>query len=128
MAVLLVVDDDLDVLEAMCAVLNAVGHTAQCVSSGVAALEILDDRLKQIDLLLTDVVMPGLHGFNLSRTARVRRPDLRVLYMSGFIDLQETLRDEGPQFGKLLAKPIRPDDLRREVEEALAASPSAGSA
>ena len=128
MASVLVVDDDVDVLDAVCASLAAIGYAVECVSTGLAALDILDDRSKQIDLLLTDVVMPGLHGFNLSRMARLRRPDLRVLYMSGFTDFQRILEDAGPRLGKLLRKPFRPADLWREVEAALAASPGGGTA
>jgi DNA-binding NtrC family response regulator len=128
MAFVLVVDDDADVLDSLCASLTALGYMVEAVSSGLAALDVLDDRSKEIDLLLTDVVMPGLHGFNLSRMARLRRPDLRVLYMSGFADLERILQDAGPRLGKLLQKPFRPADLRREIETALAASPGASSA
>jgi DNA-binding NtrC family response regulator len=117
---LLVVDDDADVLKALCAVLAGAGHNVQHASSGLAALEILD-RDKALDLLLTDIVMPGLHGFNLARMGRLRCPHLKVLYMSGFIDLETVVQDEGPRLGKLLSKPIRPQELKREVEEALAA-------
>jgi DNA-binding NtrC family response regulator len=125
MAFVLVVDDDADVLDSVCASLGALGYTVECVSSGLAALDVLDDRSKEIDLLLTDVVMPGLHGFNLSRMARLRRPDLRVLYMSGYTDFERILEDTGPRFGKLLQKPFRPADLGREIETALAAGPDA---
>jgi DNA-binding NtrC family response regulator len=128
MAFVLVVDDDADVLDSLCASLTALGYMVEAVSSGLAALDVLDDRSKEIDLLLTDVVMPGLHGFNLSRMARLRRPDLRVLYMSGFADLERILQDAGPRLGKPLQKPFRPADLRREIETALAASPGASSA
>jgi DNA-binding NtrC family response regulator len=128
MASVLVVDDDADVLQAFGVVLSGGGHAVVAAANGLDALKVLDDRSAQIDLLLTDVVMPGLHGFNLSRMARIRRPELRVLYMSGFTDLEETLQDTGPQFGKLLAKPMRPAELCREVDEALAASPGIGRA
>lgn len=120
MASLLVVDDDADVLELICMALAAGGHTVKGVSGGLAALEILEDGSSHIDLLVTDVVMPGLHGFNLARMARLRHPDLKVLYMSGAADLAASKRDEGPKFGKMLQKPIRPGDLCREVAEALA--------
>jgi DNA-binding NtrC family response regulator len=57
--------------------------------------------------------------------ARLRRPDLRVLYMSGYTDFERILEDTGPRFGKLLQKPFRPADLGREIETALAAGPDA---
>ena len=122
LAALLVVDDEVSVLDVLCATLAASGHNVERATSGVAALDILD-RVS-IDLLLTDVVMPGLHGFNLARMARLRRADLKVLYITGFADFEAVVRDQGPRLGKLLQKPLRPDDLRREVQEALIADPS----
>jgi two-component system, cell cycle sensor histidine kinase and response regulator CckA len=123
MALLLVVDDDPDVLDALCGALAPAGHVVERAASGLLALEILDQE-KPIDLVLTDVPMPGLHGVNLARMAVLRRRELKVLYMSGYTDLETILRDEGPRLGKLLSKPILPADLQREVAEALAAEPS----
>jgi CheY-like chemotaxis protein len=120
MAALLVVDDDAEVLEAVCTVLAGMGHSIERAPGGIPALDILDR--KPIDLLLTDVMMPGLHGFNLARMAVLRQPDIKVLYFTGYTEY--TLdRDEGQKFGKLLHKPLTPDELRREVDAALAAEP-----
>ena len=120
MASLLVVDDDADVLDALCAALASTGHTVERASSGLAALEVLD-RTPGIELLLTDVVMRGLHGFNLARMAVMRRHDLRVLYFTGNAEMELVRQDTGPKYGKILHKPLRPDELRREVEAALSA-------
>ena len=122
MASLLVVDDDTEVLGAMCAILTAAGHDVLPAEGGLRALDILDADKHALDLILTDIVMPGLHGFNLSRMARLRRPAIRVLYISGCTET--TINDMGPKLGKMLQKPIRPDDLRRAVTEALAAAPT----
>jgi DNA-binding NtrC family response regulator len=124
MAFLLVVDDDTEVLDAMCAVLTAAGHSVLPAEGGLRALDILDADKQALDLILTDVVMPGLHGFNLSRMARLRRPSIRVLYISGYTEMPATVNDTGPKLGKMLQKPILPDDLRRAVTEALAAAPT----
>ena len=121
MATVLIVDDDPDVLDALSAVVASAGHAVERAASGLSALDILD-RPRPIDLLLTDVVMPGLHGFNLARMARLRMAEIRVLYISGFMELETIIQDEGPRLGKLLTKPIAPGDLRREVAEALAAA------
>lgn len=120
MAAVLVVDDDPDVLDVVCAVLSSLGHNVDRALGGLPALDILEG--KHIDLLLTDVVMPGLHGFNLARMAVLRRPDIKVLYLTGYTEYT-TERDEGQRFGKLLYKPLRPDELKREVDAALAAPP-----
>jgi DNA-binding NtrC family response regulator len=125
MASVLLVDDDPDVLDAFAAVIAGGGHTVERASGGLLALELLDEG-KPIDLLLTDVVMPGVHGFSLARMARLRRKELRVLYISGFADLETVMQDGGPRLGKLLTKPIMPDELRRAVDEALDGEPFEG--
>ena len=121
LAAVLVVDDDADVLEALAAALAAMGHAVESAPSGLAALGVLD-KVRDIDLLLTDVVMPGLHGFNLARMAVIRKPDLRVLYFTGNAEMDLVKKDSGPKYGKILHKPLSPDDLRREVAAALAIS------
>jgi CheY-like chemotaxis protein len=125
MTSVLLVDDDPDVLDALSAVLAGGGYTVERALGGLPALEVID-KGKPVDLLLTDVVMPGVHGFSLARMARLRRKDLRVLYISGFADLDTVMQDGGPRLGRLLTKPIMPDELRRAVAEALDSEPFEG--
>lgn len=113
---LLVVDDDPDVLDALCSMLEPT-HRTERASDGFLALKIIESGTP-IDLLATDIVMPGLHGFGLARMARIRRPGLRVLYLSGHPETKDA--DEHAQFGKMLPKPVKPDDLRNAVAQALA--------
>jgi two-component system cell cycle sensor histidine kinase/response regulator CckA len=117
-ATIMVVDDDADVLDTLDNILSAVGHTVLRAANGVQALDILD-RGGPIDLLLTDVLMPGLNGFNLARMVRRYRPRLPVLYLTGFFEQAQVMRDAGDKYGKLLMKPITPLELRGEVEAAL---------
>jgi CheY-like chemotaxis protein len=117
LATLLVVDDDPDVLDALCSMLEP-AHRVERASNGVAALNIIENGAP-IDLLLTDAMMPGLHGFALACMARVRRPERRVLYISGKLETM-SLNDTGAQFGPVLLKPIRIAELLRAVDEALA--------
>ena len=81
------------------------------------ALELLESD-RTIDLLLTDIVMPQVHGFALARMARVRRPSLRILYMSGYNDLPQ--HERGMAFGKVIEKPSESETLIAEVRAALA--------
>src|SRR5260370_7443541 len=118
MASLLVVDDDPDVLDALCAMLAGMGHTVERATGGLPALEIIEG--KPVDLLMTDVVMPGLHGFNLARMAVLRCPTLKVLYFTGYTDVTIS-QDEGQKFGKLLTKPLRHDDVPPHAAEPLPA-------
>lgn len=118
MAAILIVDDDEDVLNILRSSLTAAGHDVVSAGSGVDALNILDSKTPP-DLLVTDIIMPGLNGFNLARMARTRRPSLKILYLTGFHEMAITLRDKGDRLGKLLTKPILPDDLAYEVTQAL---------
>jgi CheY-like chemotaxis protein len=120
MSTVMVVDDDPDVLTTLSTILKNAGHTVIEAASGVEALDLLDGNAS-LDLLLTDVIMPGLNGFNLARMARTRRPSLKILYLTGWFQTAETMLDQGEKYGKLLTKPILPDDLRREVRSALTA-------
>jgi len=105
----LVVDDDADVLEALSAALAAMGHVVESAPGGLAALAVLD-RVHDIELLLTDVVMPGLHGFNLARMALMRKPDLRVLYFTGNAEIDIVQKDSGP---KIRQNPVQAPAARR---------------
>ena len=120
MSRVMVVDDEPDVLDTLGTILSLAGHSVIKVHNGIEALDVLD-RGEPLDLLLTDVIMPGLNGFNLARMAKTRRPTLKVLYLTGYSQRADVTLDQGEKYGKLLTKPILPDDLRREVSEVLAA-------
>ena len=73
-----------------------------------------------IDLLLTDVVMPGMSGPTLAQRLVAQHPSLRVLYMSGYAE--EAIERQGalPAGGELLEKPFTADQLARRVRAAMA--------
>jgi CheY-like chemotaxis protein len=119
MATILVVDDDADVRRSLEQMLADRGYDVLTAPSGTAALDILDRSA--VDLLLTDIVMPGLNGFNLARMARRHRPSLKILYLTGYIERGVVERDAGDKYGKILVKPIAPDELGKEVGTALLA-------
>lgn len=109
---ILVVDDDPDVRDYAVTVLEEEGFDVVAASGGEAALRVLE-RDPTITLLFTDVVMPGLNGFETARLARSHRPDLEVLFASGYAT------DLTPA-GRLLKKPYRPRQLVQEVLAVLA--------
>jgi len=84
METLLVVDDEPDVRAVARDVLAANGYRILEAGNAEEALRVAQDKSELIDLLLTDVVMPGLHGHELAAQLRVQRPGLKILYMSGF--------------------------------------------
>jgi CheY-like chemotaxis protein len=118
MANILVVDDDSEVLSTLANIVKAGGHTVATAASGTEALDLLDRGIP-LDLMLTDVIMPGLNGFNLARMARSRRRGLKILYLTGYSEQEVASRDSGDRYGKMLNKPILPSELRDEVDSAL---------
>ena len=66
--------------------LLAMGFSVVVADSGAAALRLVDAERPRVDLLLTDVIMPGLSGRDVAREMRARYPDVRVVYMSGYTD------------------------------------------
>lgn len=112
----LVVEDDRDVREIAVAVLEAEGYRVLESASGDEALRLLMAHPDvRIDVLFTDVVMPGrLDGIDLANAARMLRPDLRVLYATGFANLVRENRDVELR-GPVLRKPYRPGELRSAI-------------
>jgi CheY-like chemotaxis protein len=83
---ILFVDDDHHVCASASRALRARGYVVLEARDGDAALKYLRDQVDGIDLLVTDVVMPGMDGRELADAARAEQPSLRVLYTSGYTD------------------------------------------
>jgi two-component system, cell cycle response regulator CpdR len=111
---ILVVDDDIDVREFVSTVLADEDFDAVAAQDGGEALALLSDG--EYDLLLTDIRMPGIDGFELVRRARRAQPDLRVLFMSGF----SAQYDIDPNRDDFVAKPFRSRELLGCIFEILA--------
>jgi CheY-like chemotaxis protein len=110
----LVVDDDPLVRSTTGAMLESLGHKAIEAPSAEEALSLLEGA-NDIDLLLTDHVMPGMTGAQLTNEANIRWPNLPVVLASGFGEIQEDLSDGAIR----LAKPYGRDDLIRAINEVL---------
>ena len=111
--------EDTDAVRALAArALESCGYTVLAARSGVEALDLARQHGGAVDLLLTDVVMPGISGPQLAERLAAERPNLCVMYMSGYADdaiLQFEL-DPGTAF---LRKPFTPSILARAVREAV---------
>jgi two-component system, cell cycle sensor histidine kinase and response regulator CckA len=132
METILVVDDEPDVRAVARDVLAATGYRILEAGNAEEALRVAQDKSELIDLLLTDVVMPGLHGHELAAQLRAQRPGLKILYMSGFAlaqaqhEMLETRAGLEPG-SPILAKPFSAERLTKKVGEVLltrSASPS----
>ncbi len=116
---ILVVEDDPLVRKVILRSLMAVGYRVLAASSGREALEVAAREKGAFDLLLTDVIMPGLNGREVAGELRSRRPDLRVLYMSGYtqdVISQAGVLDSGIDF---LSKPFTAALLLDRVQAVL---------
>ncbi len=118
----LVVEDEEAVRALARRILERAGYSVLTASSGADAQSVLATAKAPIDLLLTDVVMPGMNGRELAQALRVARHDLRVLFMTGYTDdailRSGTLDDDV----RLITKPFSADDLVRAVRQALDAA------
>lgn len=114
-----IVDDDPHVRSSIARALRQRGYEVLEAGSGPAALELMVDERRRIDLLVTDVVMPGMDGRELANTARRGRPSLQVLYISGYTD--DAVVQHGVERGDadLLEKPFHNQTLAARVRQML---------
>ena len=115
----LVVDDEEQVRALTVRILSRYGYNVLEASGVELALSVLDSADAAVDLVLSDVAMPGLSGKDLFRAISQSRPGLPVVFMSGYalgVYAPEGLIEEGV---KMLPKPFSQDDLLEFVTEAL---------
>jgi len=116
----LLVEDDESLRTLAREILTVQGYVVLEAASPGAALRIQETHPGHIDLLLTDVVMPEMNGRQLADRLKVARPDMVVLFMSGYTGAALGERGEVTEFsGQLLQKPFTPDGLNRRVREVL---------
>jgi len=115
----LLVEDEEVIRRVVTESLERQGYKVIAVEDGSQAIAICERQDQAIDLLLTDVVMPLMSGPQLVQRVASLRPDLRVLYVSGYTDralVHQGQRASGTAF---LQKPFTPDALARKVREVL---------
>jgi CheY-like chemotaxis protein len=121
-AMILVVDDELEILRIAETVLRQAGHPVTAARSADAAIRAVETMAIKPALLVTDVVMPGMSGPLLADRLMADIPGLRVLFMSGYDDRQIVQRYVVEKGFALLPKPFKPQTLLTAVREALAAT------
>ncbi len=118
----LLVEDEEEVRETVNEMLSLRGYTVLRAARGVEAVEISDRYDGPIDLLLTDVVMPGMNGRELADRIAASRPRAAVLYMSGYTDTAIARRGVLEAGTVFIQKPFTSEALARKVREALEAA------
>ncbi len=119
-ATILLVEDEAAVRAMVATVLERHGHRVIVATTGSEALDLAAAADPPVDLLITDMVMPGMHGPEVAALVRSRWPGLPVLFMSGYPD--RALREVDPSSFDFIQKPFSPDDLARRVASMLAAA------
>jgi CheY-like chemotaxis protein len=121
---ILLVEDEEMVRKLACDILSARGYRVLAAKNGDDAIAICGNHSGRIDLLLTDVVMPGTGGKEVADSIKRRRQDINVLYMSGYTDdaiVHHGVLDPGMNF---IEKPFTANKLVTKVQEALGKSPN----
>jgi PAS domain S-box-containing protein len=116
---LVLVEDDPDVRCSISRALRGRGYDVIEAHSGTTALALLEKHGRQVDLLVTDVVMPEMSGLELASVARRERPTLRVLFISGHTDEDHQRRDAERAQVAVLEKPFPGDALAARVRQIL---------
>ena len=115
---ILIVDDNADLLNLNRLVLNKYGYNVTAVDSAKSALQELE--VNQYDLLLTDIIMPEMNGYELAEKVQKKYPDLKILLMSGYTDTDAAIGLDLKITSALLKKPFKHKELLSEIRKLLA--------
>jgi len=125
MAQILLAEDDKSMLNFLVIALERAGHNITATENGSDALDALNNN-DDFDLLLTDIVMPGIDGIELAQKATDKYPNIKVMFITGFAaiamekyNLQESSDNKDTQ---MLSKPFHLNDLVEQVEDMLSHS------
>jgi PAS domain S-box-containing protein len=115
----LVVEDDKDLRGYLVEVLRDLNYRVAAAADGVTALGIIEQASMRVDLLLTDVVMPGMNGRELANRARQLRPTIKVLFMSGYSRNAVVHQGRLDLDVQLIQKPVSLSDLATRIRDML---------
>jgi DNA-binding response OmpR family regulator len=116
---ILVAEDDEGVRSLVHEFLSSLGYRLLVAGDGTSALRLASSHSGRIDLLLTDVVMPGMDGFELAARLRAERPGLPVLAMSGYTRRSGPVYDTGGEVIPVLPKPFGLLELQARIRDLL---------
>ncbi|WP_339633518.1 response regulator [uncultured Sneathiella sp.] len=117
MARILLAEDDNNLRPFLARSLENAGHEVLAFSDGEDALPALN--VGEVDILISDLVMPGMNGIELARYARKQEPDLPVIFITGFSAVAMEALDAVDGVSKVLSKPFHLNSLVDAVQNAL---------
>ena len=115
---ILLVEDDDALRELIRDILDDLGYHVLTAEDGLKALVLEENYEGEIDLMLSDVVMPGMGGFDLAEAIRGHRPNMKMTFMSGYTN-RNSRRAGIPEQAQFLQKPVAPERLARVIRSAL---------
>jgi DNA-binding NtrC family response regulator len=113
---ILIVEDDREVRDVVAQTLSARNFKVLTANDGYQAVRLLVDY--HVDVMFTDISMPGLSGYELAAQAKLVSPSLRIVYTTGY-DGNAAGKEMAARYGKTIQKPIRNADLVGAIEQAL---------
>jgi len=116
---ILVVDDEASIRQMIVDSLSTHGYRLIGAANGEEALQAAEKFSGNIDLLLTDIIMPGMYGTELAARLLQKRPDMKVLFMSGYLEIREQENDLIDMGKNFMGKPIMPSNLMKKLREIL---------
>ena len=118
---ILVVDDEDSLLELLCEVLRRNGYTVLPAANGREALRLTREHPEPIDLVITDMVMPKMGGRELAEALHALKPSLKILYMTGYAEKAEDVKELLSSGHSFIEKPFTPDELLHKTRDVLSA-------
>jgi two-component system cell cycle response regulator CpdR len=115
---ILLAEDDDSLRGFLARALERAGYEVVACRDGESAVEALDQTFQ---VLLTDIVMPGMDGIEVARIAAARQPSMRIMFITGFAAVALSAGDRAPAGAKVLAKPVHLREIVAEVERMIAA-------
>jgi two-component system, cell cycle sensor histidine kinase and response regulator CckA len=119
---ILVVED----LEGLCTLLSEIlqksGYSVLTAPNGREALRLVREHPGRIDLVITDIVMPQMGGWELADQLRALQPGIKILLMSGYIDKRQDVNESGSRGNAFIEKPFTPEALLQTIRDVIAAA------
>src|SRR5262245_2976104 len=119
--IILIADDEPSVLDTVRAIIQRQGYGVLLAADGEEALKLSRNHVGDIDVLITDMKMPGMDGLALTKSIVIERPQIRVMLMSGLVSAELRWADMKLPF---LRKPFRPAGMYEKLDETIAGPPA----
>ena len=116
---ILIVDDDQDTLKFVAEKISKLGPTVYTATCGAEALKLIEEQIDGLDLLLSDVMMPGMSGIELAESLAVKTPETKVILMSGCLQPTPAFNNAAEYEQGFIRKPFSGKTLNNHVRRAL---------